>query len=693
MKTTGRNDPCPCSSGKKYKQCCLAAGVGAPPAARSGSVDEHRALQAATACREAGQLQAAANVCRQVLLANPVQADALHLLGLVAFELGDTTFAVDCLMRATRARPAFAEAHYHLGLLCMHQGLLDEAVVQYGKAVEVAPLFLEAHANRGVVLNRMGLPLEALGSFLSALSIREAVEVKIGVAECLQRLRLGPSDSHLRPVLTRAIAEAWRRPEELAPAACAMILSDPAMQAAVRHEGPTDIQTVSARRDDALLLRLLETATVCDVALEQWLTQARAVLLAEVLAPSTTLNDLLELQGALARQCFINDYAWWLGASEGEQLARLQARIDDTLEAGGIPPAEDLLALASYQPLHDVPHVDTLLHHPWPEAVRPVLQQQVEEPRLEARLRDALPRLTEIDGLSSSKVQQQYEVHPYPRWSRSSLFPSPMPLDDRLRAQIPHARFRSLGMRDGLDILIAGCGTGRHSTETTAHYRGARVLAIDLSARSLGYAARKSQALGQAGIEYAQADILRLASLERRFDLIESVGVLHHLAEPEAGWRALLPLLRPGGLMLIGLYSALAREPVVAARNFIAERGYPSTAEGIRDCRQALMACDCPQALRKLTRFGDFFGLNACRDLLFHEQEHRTTLLEIQALLDRLQLQFVGLHVEPPVLRGFRARFPEPDAVHDLGCWHRYEMEHPDTFVGMYQFWVQKASA
>lgn len=651
MKTTGRNDPCPCRSGKKHKHCCLAAGVGA----------------------------------------SPPQADALHLAGLVACESGNAEAALDCLTRAILTRPVFPEAHYHLGLFHMHQGRLEQAAVHYRQAIEAAPGFLEAHANLGVVFNRQGQPRQALDSFLKALSIRDAVEVKIGVAECLQRLRLDASQGHLRPVLTRAIAEAWRRPEELAPAACALIVCEPHLQTAVAQEGPLDVQALSAWCDDALLLRLLESATVCDVTLERWLTRVRAALLADALVPDPCDgSSLLALRGALARQCFINEYAWILGAGEAARLDQLQARINAKLDTGSLPQAHELMVLASYRPLHTLAHADALLTRSWPDALRAVMRQQIEEVREEERLRARLPRLTSIGESTSCRVRQQYEENPYPRWTRSSLFPDPLSLDERLRRQVPHARFQPLGPRDAIDILVAGCGTGRHAIETASHYRGARVLAIDLSASSLGYAVRKSQEIGQTHTEYAQADILQLSSIERRFDLIESVGVLHHLAEPEAGWRALLPLLRPGGLMLIGLYSELARAPVVVARRFIAERGFPATSEGIRDCREALMDCGCPQALKPLTAFGDFFGLSACRDLLFHEQEHRTTLPAVQTLLQKLGLDFVGLHVEPTVLQRFRARFPEEGAEHDLDLWHQYETENPATFVGMYQFWVQK---
>jgi 2-polyprenyl-3-methyl-5-hydroxy-6-metoxy-1,4-benzoquinol methylase len=125
------------------------------------------------------------------------------------------------------------------------------------------------------------------------------------------------------------------------------------------------------------------------------------------------------------------------------------------------------------------------------------------------------------------------------------------------------------------DILIAGCGTGQRSIAMARRFGAPHMLAVAISLASLGYARRKSEELGLT-IAYAQADILELErDLDtggRQFDLIESLGVLHHLADPWAGWRAPRTLLRPGGFMLLGLYSEMARRPVLAARARIAER-------------------------------------------------------------------------------------------------------------------------
>jgi SAM-dependent methyltransferase len=98
---------------------------------------------------------------------------------------------------------------------------------------------------------------------------------------------------------------------------------------------------------------------------------------------------------------------------------------------------------------------------------------------------------------------------------------------------------------------------------------------------SICYAMSKTRELGVRNIEYAQADIMKLGSIGKTFDMIESIGVLHHLAEPEAGWRQRLSLLRPGGFMRLGLYSERARQHVVAARKLISLMKFDCDVDGV----------------------------------------------------------------------------------------------------------------
>ena len=242
-----------------------------------------------------------------------------------------------------------------------------------------------------------------------------------------------------------------------------------------------------------------------------------------------------------------------------------------------------------------------------------------------------------------------------------------------------------------MDILVAGCGTGRHAIEIARLYRGAKILAIDLSLASLAYAKRKTSELGLENIEFGQADMLELESLGRSFDVIELVGVLHHLRDPLKGWRVLLGLLRPGGFMSIGLYSALARQGVTAARALIAERGYRATAHDIRRFRQDIFGLEDGAPAKSPSQSSDFFATSSCRDLFFHVEEHCTTIPDIKDFLAANDLSFIGF--DGPMRGEYAERFPEDRAMTDLDCWHTFELERPTAFLTMYQFWIQKSAA
>jgi hypothetical protein len=102
------------------------------------------------------------------------------------------------------------------------------------------------------------------------------------------------------------------------------------------------------------------------------------------------------------------------------------------------------------------------------------------------------------------------------------------------------------------------------------------------------------------------------------------------------------------------------------------------------------MALPDQAALGNLLKVTDFYSTSSCRDLLFHVQEHQLTLPEIAAFLRENELNFLGFEAEPDVLNAYRQRYPNDPAAIDLAQWQAFEQENPDTFFGMYQFWVQK---
>jgi len=437
--------------------------------------------------------------------------------------------------------------------------------------------------------------------------------------------------------------------------------------------GPTEVETIA---NDVFLRCALESVVIRGIGLEMFLTHLRAALLQfaheHVSQPETSVLALL---CTVARQCFINEYIYVQTDEETQRARRLLDLLLQKIANGAAIPPLLVAATAAYRPLHTIAEARALLGRDWPSAMAELLRQQIREPLEEAQDHDAIPALTAIEDATSLRVMQQYEENPYPRWSMN---PITTPISEREPASA------------GEDILIAGCGSGQHALQVAQWFPSARVLAVDVSRPSLAYARRKTREQKLRNIDYAQADILKLDTLDRSFDRIEAVGVLHHLTEPETGWRVLLNLLRPGGIMRIGLYSEHARRSIMEARGLIAERGYRATAEDIRRCRQEVLREADKRDWAPLIATADFYSMSGCRDLLFNVMEHRFTIPRIKAFLDAHRLTFLGFELEPDVVGQFQKRFPSAGALTSLDDWHAFEADNPLTFRYMYLFTARK---
>jgi SAM-dependent methyltransferase len=185
-----------------------------------------------------------------------------------------------------------------------------------------------------------------------------------------------------------------------------------------------------------------------------------------------------------------------------------------------------------------------------------------------------------------------------------------------------------------------------------------------------------------------QADILDLGQLNKQFDIIESGGVLHHMDDPMAGWKVLTDCLKLGGLMKIGLYSELARQHIVKTRKEISKVGIGSSHAAMRSFRDVIIESN--QDHHKLITISpDFYSFSTLRDLLFHVQEHRFTIPQIQDHLFRLRLRFCGFESDE-IVSHFKQTNTHKNDPYDLDKWQEYEEVNPIAFGGMYQFWCQK---
>jgi hypothetical protein len=140
--------------------------------------------------------------------------------------------------------------------------------------------------------------------------------------------------------------------------------------------------------------------------------------------------------------------------------------------------------------------------------------------------------------------------------------------------------------------------------------------------------------------------------------------------------------------MKIGLYSELARQHIVEMRQEISKAGIGSSDAAMKSFRTMVMTSDLKHH-KKILDSSDFYSLSTLKDLLFHVQEHRFSIPQIQDCLTELGLNFCGFE-SAKIDSHFKQTNTGADDLYDLEKWQAYEEANPGAFSGMYQFWCQK---
>ncbi|MDD5328413.1 MAG: tetratricopeptide repeat protein [Sulfuricella sp.] len=189
MKNTGRNNPCPCGSGKKSKHCCLQSGSEQPASPRPTDKEIAAAMQTAIAHHQAGRLTEANDICQQILQRAPNHPDPWHLMGVMAYQIGMHDVAVELIGKVLELVPNFADAHNNLGNALKDQGHLAEAVASYQKAISLKPDHAESHYNLGNALKDRGELVEAVASYQKAISLKpDYARAHNNLGDALQKL-------------------------------------------------------------------------------------------------------------------------------------------------------------------------------------------------------------------------------------------------------------------------------------------------------------------------------------------------------------------------------------------------------------------------------------------------------------------------------------------------------------------------
>ena len=645
------------------------------------------------ALQEQGKLEEAVEIYNKALFIKPHYAEAYNNKGNALQEQGELEAAIEAYSKALEYKPDYVEAHYNMGDSLKEQSKLEGAIEAYNKAIAIKPDYAQAYNNKGNALQEQGKLEAAIQAYDKAITIKPDYALAYtNMCVALKGIIFTKPSAHWQGVITSILDhKTYVRPKYISPAAISLLKFEPTIknlssEHAHGNLGQAFKKTVLALSDMPLLLRLMSVCPLADLELEVVFTTIRSRLLAFVLE-TTGNSDLIRFQSAMALQCFANEYVYDQSIADTSAVKRLEDIVKKTLSDGKQPSPQSILCLASFNALNEYEWCD-LLHVT--SDIEDVFTRQVIEPKQEVFLKSDIPALDKITDKVSSKVRKQYEESPYPRWINLGLRLKPASISVIARETKLKLFNPAINKVEAPIILIAGCGTGQHSIGTAARFRHSKVLAVDLSLSSLAYAKRKTEELAVENIKYMQADILDLGKLNRQFDIIESSGVLHHMNDPVMGWRVLTSCLKQGGLMKVGLYSKSARQHIIKIREEIAQSGIGPNYVDMKSFRSSIIKSDQPHHKRILNS-GDFYSLSTLRDLLFHVQEHRFTILQIQDCLTELGLKFCGF--EPiSLVKDFSRTNSSSDDIYDLEKWNAYEADNPSAFAGMYEFWCQKVA-
>jgi predicted TPR repeat methyltransferase len=177
-----RNSPCPCGSGKKYKQCCLRkfTGTTANPASKKEALAKQ--LRIAIEHHRKGQIPQAESIYEQILAVEPNHADALHFSGVIFHQRGNNNLAIDYIGRAIKVNPSDPFYYNNLGIALKAIGKPDNAAENYRKALAIKPDYADAHNNLGDALMTLGQLVDAAESY------RQAIKFDPEKYECTQHL-------------------------------------------------------------------------------------------------------------------------------------------------------------------------------------------------------------------------------------------------------------------------------------------------------------------------------------------------------------------------------------------------------------------------------------------------------------------------------------------------------------------------
>ena len=240
----------------------------------------------------------------------------------------------------------------------------------------------------------------------------------------------------------------------------------------------------------------------------------------------------------------------------------------------------------------------------------------------------------------AEEVRSFYDRYPYPPPVENLEKYQRLWQDPQRRRADFHLFCPAQSYREDRCILVAGCGTSQ-AAKHALRWPAAQVVGIDVSATSVRCTEELREKYNLKNLQVHWLAIERVSELGITFDQIVCTGVLHHLADPEAGLRALRSVLKPNGAMQLMVYAPYGRTGIYMLQEFCRRLGVHATDSEIRDLVRALTALPPGHPLENMLRQApDFRHAAALADALLHPQDRAYSVPQLFDLIEKAGMTF-----------------------------------------------------
>jgi len=438
---------------------------------------------------------------------------------------------------------------------------------------------------------------------------------------------------------------------------------------------------------------IISKTHISDIGIEMVFLNLRRLLLEVAIFNNEILLDdnLLKFSENISNHCFRNEYCWFETDKETKNCSILLQKILQKIKNKDEVIPSEIFILGSYKELFLYKDLrNFLLSDKIDQKLNDIIKEQVIDFHKEEEISKQIIKISNIKDKISKKVQNQYETFPYPRWKSNNIhIQNNTKYIDYIKS---HCTNKPKIIEEPKKLLVAGCGTGRHPINIATLDPNIQIYALDLSLKSLSYASRVADEMNIKNITWLHGDINELDSYQDQFDIIESVGVLHHMNDPKKGFNILENKLKNNGLMKLGLYARSFRNTLEHSKKLILSKNLSKDKQSVRLARKLIMTKRNDIKYASSSRVSDFFSISSFIDLLMHEQELDFNIDELFDLIGE-KFNFLGFFfnaqkqnlVREIVEKNFKGL-----KISELRNWKKIENINQEVFSNMYQFWIQK---